>query len=104
MDLLFARLALPEVPDDLSLLDEGLLKNLDPKCVRSLNGKCYGKIVMILLNYMEIALTAVSILSCRGTLCHFIFGMTVSDCSYLTVHCTCFCILQVVVSQMRFYN
>ncbi|KAM7451288.1 hypothetical protein ABFA07_000976 [Porites harrisoni] len=38
MDLLFARLALPEVPDDLSLLDEGLLKNLDPKCVRSLNG------------------------------------------------------------------
>lgn len=39
MDLLFARLALPEVPDDLSLLDENLLKNLDPKCVRSLNGK-----------------------------------------------------------------
>ena len=39
MDLLFARLALPEVPDDLSLLDESLLKNLDPKCVRSLNGK-----------------------------------------------------------------
>lgn len=38
MDLLFARLALPEVPDDLSLLDESLLKNLDPKCVRSLNG------------------------------------------------------------------
>ncbi|KAJ7365513.1 hypothetical protein OS493_005622 [Desmophyllum pertusum] len=38
MDLLFARLALPEVPDDLSLLDENLLKNLDPKCVRSLNG------------------------------------------------------------------
>ena len=39
MDLLFARLALPEVPDDLSLLDESLLKNLDPKCVLSLNGK-----------------------------------------------------------------
>lgn len=39
MDLLFARLALPEVPDDLSLLDEGLLKNLDTKCVRSLNGE-----------------------------------------------------------------
>ncbi|XP_068681664.1 poly(A) polymerase beta-like isoform X2 [Montipora foliosa] len=38
MDLLFARLALPEVPDDLSLLDENLLKNLDAKCVRSLNG------------------------------------------------------------------
>lgn len=38
MDLLFARLALPEVPDDLCLLDENLLKNLDTKCVRSLNG------------------------------------------------------------------
>ena len=50
MDLLFARLALPEVPDDLSLLDESLLKNLDPKCVRSLNGKhskilIHGKLV-----------------------------------------------------------
>ncbi|XP_015780401.1 PREDICTED: poly(A) polymerase type 3-like [Acropora digitifera] len=38
MDLLFARLALAEVPENLSLLDENLLKNLDAKCVRSLNG------------------------------------------------------------------
>ncbi|XP_015757279.1 PREDICTED: poly(A) polymerase type 3-like [Acropora digitifera] len=38
MDLLFARLALAEVPDKLSLLDENLLRNLDTKCVRSLNG------------------------------------------------------------------
>ncbi|XP_044163122.1 poly(A) polymerase type 3-like [Acropora millepora] len=38
MDLLFARLALAEVPDNLSLLDENLLRNLDTKCVRSLNG------------------------------------------------------------------
>lgn len=38
IDLLFARLALPTIPDDLNLLDESLLKNLDPKCVRSLNG------------------------------------------------------------------
>ncbi|XP_031570130.1 poly(A) polymerase type 3-like [Actinia tenebrosa] len=38
VDLLFARLALPEIPDNLDLLDENLLKNLDPKCVRSLNG------------------------------------------------------------------
>ena len=53
---------------------------------------------------METVLTAVSIFSCGGTLCHFIFGMTISDCSYLTVHCTCFCILQVVVSQMKFYT
>lgn len=37
-DLLFARLALPAVPDDLSLSDDGLLKNLDERCVRSLGG------------------------------------------------------------------
>ena len=49
MDLLFARLALPEVPDDLSLLDESLLKNLDPKCVRSLNGKVLVKFFFMLL-------------------------------------------------------
>ncbi|XP_044169962.1 poly(A) polymerase beta-like isoform X2 [Acropora millepora] len=36
--LLFARLALAEVPDSLSLLDENLLRNLDQKCVRSLDG------------------------------------------------------------------
>ena len=48
MDLLFARLALPEVPDDLSLLDESLLKNLDPKCVRSLNGKMLSVSIMLL--------------------------------------------------------
>ncbi|XP_068682241.1 poly(A) polymerase type 3-like isoform X5 [Montipora foliosa] len=38
MNVVFARLSLPEIPDDLSLLDENLLKTLDTKCVRSLNG------------------------------------------------------------------
>ncbi|KAK6622866.1 hypothetical protein RUM43_008717 [Polyplax serrata] len=38
IDLLFARLALKEIPDDMDLKDDNLLKNLDPKCVRSLNG------------------------------------------------------------------
>ena len=38
MDLLFARLALPVVSVQLDLLDVNLLKNLDQKCVRSLNG------------------------------------------------------------------
>lgn len=38
IDLLFARLALKEIPDDFDLSDDTLLKNLDQKCVRSLNG------------------------------------------------------------------
>ncbi|XP_065661046.1 poly(A) polymerase type 3 isoform X6 [Hydra vulgaris] len=38
IDLLFARLALTTIPEDLDLLDENLLKNLDARCVRSLNG------------------------------------------------------------------
>ncbi|GMR59430.1 hypothetical protein PMAYCL1PPCAC_29625, partial [Pristionchus mayeri] len=38
MDILFARLALKEVPDDQTLHDDMLLKNLDEKCIRSLNG------------------------------------------------------------------
>ncbi|KAI5481492.1 poly(A) polymerase Pla1 [Pseudohyphozyma bogoriensis] len=38
IDLLFASLALPTVPDDLSLEDDSLLKNLDERCVRSLGG------------------------------------------------------------------
>ncbi len=36
--MLFARLALQIIPDEQDLRDEGLLKNLDQKCVRSLNG------------------------------------------------------------------
>lgn len=38
IDLLFARLALKEVPDSVDLKDDIILKNLDEKCVRSLNG------------------------------------------------------------------
>jgi hypothetical protein len=39
LDMLFARLALQKIPEDQDLRDETLLKNLDQKCVRSLNGK-----------------------------------------------------------------
>lgn len=39
MDILFARLALPRVPEDQQLNDDSLLRNLDEKSVRSLNGE-----------------------------------------------------------------
>ncbi|XP_015594598.1 poly(A) polymerase type 3 isoform X2 [Cephus cinctus] len=38
IDMLFAKLALKEIPDSMDLKDDMLLKNLDQKCVRSLNG------------------------------------------------------------------
>ncbi|THH28420.1 hypothetical protein EUX98_g5765 [Antrodiella citrinella] len=38
IDLLMTRLALSSIPDDLSLQDDDLLRNLDERCVRSLNG------------------------------------------------------------------
>lgn len=38
IDLVFAQLSLPSVPDNLELLDNSLLRNLDERCVRSLNG------------------------------------------------------------------
>ncbi|KAI0774546.1 polymerase [Fomes fomentarius] len=38
IDLVMARLALSTIPDDLSLQDDLLLRNLDERCVRSLNG------------------------------------------------------------------
>jgi len=61
MDLLFARLALPEVPDDLSLLDEGLLKNLDRKCVRSLNGKILaGKVKIIIIIIIHVIIIIIT--------------------------------------------
>lgn len=38
IDLLMARLALNQIPEDLSLQDDELLRNLDERCIRSLNG------------------------------------------------------------------
>ncbi|KAJ7462038.1 poly-A polymerase [Mycena latifolia] len=38
LDFLMARLALSSIPDDLSLRDDTLLRNLDERCVRSLGG------------------------------------------------------------------
>ncbi|XP_029902732.1 poly(A) polymerase type 3 isoform X2 [Myripristis murdjan] len=38
IDILFARLALQIIPENLDLRDDALLKNLDIRCIRSLNG------------------------------------------------------------------
>lgn len=38
IDLLFARMAMDAVPDDMDLADNNILRNLDSRCVRSLNG------------------------------------------------------------------
>ncbi|KIP04893.1 hypothetical protein PHLGIDRAFT_108953 [Phlebiopsis gigantea 11061_1 CR5-6] len=38
IDLTMARLALSSIPDDLTLEDDNLLRNLDERCIRSLNG------------------------------------------------------------------
>ena len=38
LDILFARLPLKEISDDQTLEDDNLLRNLDEKSVRSLNG------------------------------------------------------------------
>ncbi|KAJ7661167.1 Poly(A) polymerase central domain-containing protein [Mycena rosella] len=40
LNLSTARLALPEIPDDLSLRNVNLLRDLDERCVRSLGGAC----------------------------------------------------------------
>jgi poly(A) polymerase Pap1 len=34
-----ARLALSSIPDDLTLQDDNLLRNLDDRCIRSLGGR-----------------------------------------------------------------
>jgi len=42
LDILFARLALKEVTDEQQLTDDNLLRNLDEKSIRSLNGFLYS--------------------------------------------------------------
>jgi poly(A) polymerase len=41
IDFLMARLALSSIPDDLTLQDDNLLRNLDDRCIRSLGGILY---------------------------------------------------------------
>lgn len=54
IDFTFARLALPRVDDDLSLLDSNLLKNLDERDVRSLNGSRVTDEILRLVPNVEV--------------------------------------------------
>ena len=47
IDLLFARLQYCQIPDNFNLMDTSLIKQLDPKCIRSINGY---KVTMDILN------------------------------------------------------
>ncbi|ORY48913.1 Poly(A) polymerase [Rhizoclosmatium globosum] len=58
IDLLCARLNLPTVPDDLELANDNLLKNLDDKCVRSLNGSRVTDDILRLVPNVETFRTA----------------------------------------------
>ncbi|KAF5387807.1 hypothetical protein D9615_000726 [Tricholomella constricta] len=54
IDFLMARLALSSIPDDLSLQDNNLLRNLDERCVRSLNGSRVNEEIMRLVPNVEV--------------------------------------------------
>ena len=45
--MLFARLSYSTIPDDLDLKDDSILRNLDEKCVRSLNGSRFSLLLFI---------------------------------------------------------
>ncbi|KAJ3551100.1 hypothetical protein NM688_g4935 [Phlebia brevispora] len=54
IDLTMARLALSSIPDDLSLQDDNLLRNLDERCVRSLNGSRVTDEILRLVPNVEV--------------------------------------------------
>jgi poly(A) polymerase len=60
--MVFARLSLPTITDSLDLKDDNILRNLDIKCIRSLNG------TYELLNYsLSFFLLYFGCLGCRVT-------------------------------------
>lgn len=54
MDLTMARLMLSSIPDDLTLEDDNLLRNLDERCVRSLNGSRVTDEILRLVPKVEV--------------------------------------------------
>ena len=47
MDIVFAKVAMSEIPENFDVCNEELLRNLDLRCIRSLNGKF---VYLLLLN------------------------------------------------------
>ncbi|OAD07430.1 hypothetical protein MUCCIDRAFT_137037 [Mucor lusitanicus CBS 277.49] len=70
IDFICARLAIARVPDDLELADNNILKSLDERCVRSLNGsRVTDDILRLVPNVatFRIALRAIKLWAkCRG--------------------------------------
>lgn len=62
LDILFARLALKEVSDDQKLSDDNLLRNLDDKSIRSLNGcRVADEILRLIPNQLNFITTLRSV-------------------------------------------
>ncbi|XP_056620244.1 poly(A) polymerase alpha [Triplophysa dalaica] len=58
IDILFARLALQTIPENLDLRDDSLLRNLDIRCIRSLNGcRVTDEILHLVPNIQNFRLT-----------------------------------------------
>ncbi|KAJ3903234.1 poly-A polymerase [Lentinula edodes] len=54
MDFLMARLALSSIPEDLSLQDDNLLRNIDERCVRSLGGSRVANEILRLVPNVQV--------------------------------------------------
>ncbi|KAI9364170.1 Poly(A) polymerase central domain-containing protein [Pilaira anomala] len=70
IDFICARLSIAQVPDDLELADNNILKNLDERCVRSLNGSRVTDDILRLvpnINTFRIALRTIKLWAkCRA--------------------------------------
>ncbi|ESK86976.1 poly polymerase pla1 [Moniliophthora roreri MCA 2997] len=54
LDFLMARLALSSIPEDLSLQDDNLLRNIDERCVRSLGGSRVANEILRLVPNVQV--------------------------------------------------
>ena len=73
--MLFARLALPSIPEDIDLRQENHLKNLDEKSVRSLNGKALPCLLpcSIMLSVSVVVAIYKYLLQCIAAMAVFVY-------------------------------